>query len=73
MQKAGAKAAIASLWQVDDSGTQSLMNAFYSGLQQGQSKAKSLQQAQQTLINSGDSQRNHPYYWAPFILIGNGL
>ncbi len=48
------------------------MNAFYSGLRQGQSKAKALQQAQQQLINS-DAQRNHPYYWAPFILIGNGL
>jgi CHAT domain-containing protein len=29
MQRAGARAAIASLWSVNDGGTQALMNAFY--------------------------------------------
>lgn len=98
MQSAGAKAAIASLWQVNDGGTQVLMNAFYTALQAGYSKATALQLAQQALISgefvvpgrrdraaiSVESARSglpvevtrnldHPYYWAPFILIGNGL
>ena len=96
MQQAGAKAAIASLWQVSDGGTQVLMNAFYAALSQGYSKAESLRLAQQALINgpsaaAGNRRANvevintltgepfspgrlsHPYYWAPFILIGNGL
>ncbi|MBE9109465.1 tetratricopeptide repeat protein [Nodosilinea sp. LEGE 07298] len=98
MQDAGAKAAIASLWQVDDGGTQVLMNAFYAALQAGYTKAEALQLAQQALI-AGDLEiesqgaradfnlitartglpaavsdnLDHPYYWAPFILIGNGL
>ncbi|ASC70031.1 uncharacterized protein XM38_009610 [Halomicronema hongdechloris C2206] len=95
MQEAGAEAAIASLWQVSDGGTQALMDAFYLALQNGYSKAEALQRAQQALIADdmsivggergtievvstvtgqpiGDSLA-HPYYWAPFILIGNGL
>lgn len=97
LQRAGAKAAIASLWRVDDGGTQALMGAFYNQLKQGNvSKAEALRQAQIALIQgkgiptqqrgsiaikstdgarSGrtPTQLNHPYYWAPFILIGNGL
>ena len=97
MQRAGARAAIASLWTVDDGGTQALMNGFYQALQAGNTKAEALRLAQVALITGDDTalaeqQRsivavqvgnelkpevanplNHPYYWAPFILIGNGL
>ncbi len=96
MQQAGAAAAIASLWQVSDGGTQALMNAFYTALSNGYSKAEALQRSQRALIEGDLSvvgeQRgtielistatgepisaddlSHPYYWAPFILIGNGL
>ncbi|NEQ23218.1 MAG: tetratricopeptide repeat protein [Microcoleus sp. SIO2G3] len=97
MQRAGARAAIASLWSVSDGGTQALMNAFYAGLKNGSlTKAEALRQAQIALITNnsqalgeqrgvgveavGDrtqpsvqAQLSHPYYWAPFILIGNGL
>jgi CHAT domain-containing protein len=97
MQRAGARASIASLWTVDDGGTQALMNAFYTALQGKNTKAEALRQAQIALITGNDTalgeQRrsivavqvraglkpeaatrlNHPYYWAPFILIGNGL
>jgi CHAT domain-containing protein/Tfp pilus assembly protein PilF len=77
LQSAGARAVIASLWSVDDGGTQVLMNDFYANLKTGKySKAESLQKAQISLINSNNQQKNdlsHPYYWSPFILIGNGL
>jgi CHAT domain-containing protein/tetratricopeptide (TPR) repeat protein len=85
IQRTGARGAMASLWSVNDGGTQVLMNAFYAALQQDNTSAESLQRAQRALI-SGDysglgappnPQRaaylKHPYYWAPFILIGNGL
>lgn len=85
MQRTGARAAIASLWFVDDGGTQALMDAFYAALKQPNiTKAEALRQAQITLIagqqptNSNVSSQvsnrlGHPFYWAPFILIGNGL
>ncbi|MCT7988414.1 CHAT domain-containing protein [Laspinema olomoucense] len=70
MQKVGAKAAIASLWSVDDGGTQALMTAFYNSLKTGENKTAALQKAQLALLESDYS---HPYYWASFILIGNGF
>jgi CHAT domain-containing protein/Tfp pilus assembly protein PilF len=86
MQRTGARAAIASLWAVDDGGTQVLMSAFYAALERGVTKAAALRQAQVALI-TGDyatlgikdvpsqfaQYLDRPYYWAPFILIGNGL
>ncbi|MEB3831625.1 tetratricopeptide repeat protein [Phormidium sp. CCY1219] len=70
MQQAGALAAIASLWSVDDGGTQVLMNEFYDRLTTRNNTASALRNAQLALL---DSDYQHPYYWAPFILIGNGL
>ncbi|GAB4203940.1 MAG: hypothetical protein Fur006_58650 [Coleofasciculaceae cyanobacterium] len=109
----GAKAVMASLWQVNDESTRLLMEQFYNNLakstaQSPITKAQALRQAQLSLIRSDrpsggtvdrptspantDSRSlaakprpgvqttaspasgfSHPYYWAPFILIGNGL
>jgi CHAT domain-containing protein/uncharacterized protein HemY len=53
VQKAGAKNAIASLWKVDDSGTQALMDAFYAELKKGDiSIVEALRRAQIAMINS---------------------
>jgi CHAT domain-containing protein len=72
VQKAGAKNAIASLWKVDDAGTQSLMAAFYDELKKGDVTATdALHRAQVALIKS--SKYNHPFYWSAFFAIGNGL
>ncbi len=70
IQEAGATASIATLWRVDDQGTQEFMNDFYAALKNGASKAAAIQKAQISMINS---EYSHPYYWAPFLLIGNGL
>ncbi|MCY7334330.1 MAG: CHAT domain-containing protein, partial [Pseudanabaena sp. CAN_BIN31] len=72
MQAAGARVAIASLWQVDDAGTQALMDAFYSELKKGDvTIAEALRRTQVSLIKS--PKLNHPYYWSAFFAIGNGL
>ena len=81
IQRTGARAAIASLWAIDDVGSQVLMTEFYAALANGVSEADALRQAQIALINNtittGTPNPNfsfaHPYYWSPFILIGNGL
>ncbi|BBC25473.1 CHAT domain-containing protein [Pseudanabaena sp. ABRG5-3] len=72
VQKAGAKNAIASLWSVNDEGTQALMEAFYRELKKGDiTPTEALNRAQVTLIKS--PKYNHPNYWSAFFAIGNGL
>jgi CHAT domain-containing protein len=67
---AGVPSVIASLWQVDDQSTFILMTRFYYYLNQGFSKAESLQKAQIELIKSQDY--SHPYFWSAFCLNGYG-
>jgi CHAT domain-containing protein len=55
------------------------MTEFYHQLSTDRtSKAEALRQAQLSLIHNSNSENNqartkHPYYWSPFILIGNGF
>ncbi len=72
VQKAGAKNAIASLWSVNDEGTQALMEAFYRELKKGDiTSTEALHRAQVALIKS--PKYNHPNYWSAFFAIGNGM
>ncbi|MFB2896948.1 tetratricopeptide repeat protein [Aerosakkonemataceae cyanobacterium BLCC-F50] len=99
----GAKAAIASLWLVNDASTSLLMQTFYNQLANNTAdsritKAEALRNAQLSFLRGNNqtgtseesratvvfeikpgtranfgSRFSHPYYWAPFVLIGNGL
>ncbi|PZU96561.1 MAG: hypothetical protein DCE90_09620 [Pseudanabaena sp.] len=70
--RAGARSTIASLWSVDDAATSKFMIALYQSLSSRDvTKAESLRFAQQTLIK--EEAYNHPYFWAPFVLLGNWL
>ncbi|NER83340.1 MAG: CHAT domain-containing protein [Leptolyngbya sp. SIO1D8] len=72
--RAGARSTVASLWQVDDAATAVFMTEFYKALStQSGNKAEALQRAQKHLIEDLDNNFAHPYYWAPFVLIGNWL
>ncbi len=71
IQKTGAGAAIATLWSVNDDSTAAFMNQFYIALDSGQTKAAALRTAQLEMIKTQSFK--HPYDWAAFILIGNGL
>lgn len=66
---AGCRSMVASLWKVEDNATRDLMVAFYKNLKQGQSKAAALQGAQVALLKQ--DKYAHPFFWAPFILIGD--
>jgi len=69
-QQKGAKAVIATLWPVEDTSTSMLMAAVYRNRQtQGLTKIEALRQAQLSLKKQ--AKYAHPYYWAPFILMGN--
>lgn len=73
--RAGARSTIATLWGANDEATANLMGKFYNNLAGDTqiSKARALRQAQLELLAEPDSQYRHPYYWAPFVLIGNWL
>jgi len=79
-QRKGARAVMATLWSVFDPSTSEFMRSFYRSWTTGSmvSKAEALQHAQLAFLLAADQADPsatppfaHPYYWAPFILIGN--
>lgn len=67
---AGARAAVVSQWMVEASSTTTLMTAFHRRLAAGDGDtAGHLRRATLELIE--DPRYRHPFYWAPFILVGN--
>ena len=65
---AGAKSVIVSLWPVEDESTALLFTKFYEYHQRGKSKAEALRLAKMYLKNV--TEFSHPFFWAPFVLIG---
>lgn len=69
-QQQGAKAVLATLWPVADQSTAILMADMYGRRQSmNLTKIEALRQAQLAL--QSQPKYAHPYYWAPFILMGN--
>lgn len=67
---AGVKSAVVSLWQVPDKETSEIMILFYKNLKKGLPKDKALTMAKQEFIRQNPL-KNHPYFWAGFILNGD--
>ncbi len=69
--KAGARSALATLWSVHDQTSAILMTEFYRQIHDdpGISKAQALQRAQMSLLDHPMHQ--DPYFWSPFLIIGN--
>jgi CHAT domain-containing protein len=68
--RARAKSTIASLWSVSDDATGLLMTNLYQNLAtQKLGKAESLKAAQLSLLKN--PKYRSPFYWAPFVLVGN--
>lgn len=71
--RAGARSTLATLWSVNDEATSILMSQFYQELANGSvTKAEALRRAQK-LILQDPKYSQHPYYWAPYVLVGNWL
>ena len=69
---AGTNSVLATLWDVDDHASVTMMKRFYERLKQsenGANAAAALAAAQRDLRTSKDL--NHPYYWAPFVMVGS--
>ena len=71
--RAGARSTLATLWSVNDKSTAELMSQFYKTLSHRanstMTKAKALQSAQLELLRRYEA----PFYWAPYVLVGNWL
>ncbi|MBA2526819.1 MAG: CHAT domain-containing protein, partial [Pyrinomonadaceae bacterium] len=63
---AGSPSLVISLWTVDDDATAQLMTTFYEHLRAGESMAAALRQAQLQMMEISP----HPFFWAPFVLVG---
>ena len=62
----GASSLVVSLWLVQDEATASLMEGYYERLCGGAGPAEALRGAQL----AAKDEYWHPYYWAPFVLVG---
>ncbi len=64
---AGTDSVLVSLWSVSDESTYRLMVRFFEELNKGKDKLTALKEAKNYLRTSG---YDNPFYWAPFILVG---
>lgn len=75
---AGSPTTVLSLWKVESAGTAELMVKFHKhlmapgvGQRARQKKAGALRAASLELMK--DARFRHPFYWAGFVMIGNGM
>ncbi|NJN08148.1 MAG: CHAT domain-containing protein [Richelia sp. RM1_1_1] len=71
--QSGARSTVATLWNVDDEKTKELMVEFFKQLSKNPTitKAEAIKRAQLHLLK--ENPQLHPYYWAPYVLVGNWL
>jgi CHAT domain-containing protein/predicted negative regulator of RcsB-dependent stress response len=66
---AGTSSLISSLWPVSDDATAILMSTLYAELARGRDVQQAMQAGQLAVLK--DPRMSHPFFWAPFNLIGN--
>jgi CHAT domain-containing protein len=72
--KAGALSAVATLWPVNDESSAKLIPSFYAHLRDsGTSKAQALRAAQLELLKGSNETLHHPFFWSPYLIVGNWL
>lgn len=71
---AGSRAVVVSLWPVASKQTERLMVEFYRQLRTGLPAAEALRAAKLAALDQARKARSaetHPFYWAPFVLLGD--
>ncbi len=66
-QYAGARTALMRLWDVADAPSVQLVETFYQKLKNGRGKLQALRLARKKFRAAG---YDYPFFWAPFILVG---
>lgn len=71
---AGVPAVVASLWDVDDDSAAGLMEKFHFAHRTKKlAFGQALRQAQLSFLQTSSIKKRHPFFWATFIVTGNGL
>lgn len=75
---AGTASLVLTLWAVEDRSTARIMENFYLNMIEGKGKGEALRCAQLQFIRGGSDRPGvqpgyfaHPYFWAPFFLVGD--
>jgi tetratricopeptide (TPR) repeat protein len=66
----GVPSVVATLWPVDDLATAQFMQIFYRQLARGETAGRALCEARNLFRQNPETA--HPFYWAGFILVGDG-
>jgi CHAT domain-containing protein len=66
-QFAGARSVLMSLWSIAEESSVRLVSAFFKYRSEGKTKLQALTLARKDIR---DSEYGHPFFWAPFILVG---
>jgi CHAT domain-containing protein/Tfp pilus assembly protein PilF len=69
---AGVPSIVVSQWKVESAGTRDLMVDFHRSLIAGKSKTKTEALRQAALKLMKNPETSHPFYWAGFVLVGDG-
>jgi CHAT domain-containing protein len=64
---AGAKSVLMSFWSASETASVNLAEGFYKQVKEGKNKLEALRLAKEEIRKAG---YDHPFYWAPFILVG---
>jgi len=71
---AGVPAVVASLWDIDDESAAGLMEKFHAAHRVKKlAFGQALRQAQLSFLQTSSVKKRHPFFWATFIVTGNGL
>ncbi len=66
-QYAGARSVLMSLWSVAEKSSVKLVESFFKHMKEGKNKLEALRAARTEIRQAG---YDHPFFWAPFILVG---
>jgi len=66
-QYPGAKSVLMSLWSVAEKSSVEMVESFFGHLKEGKNRLEALRLARDEMRRAG---YDHPFFWAPFILVG---
>ena len=70
VQKQGAKSVLSTLWSVsDESSVKFMTDMYHAKIVDGLSKSDAIRKAQKIMLS--EPRFSHPFYWAPYTLMGN--